>query len=86
MATFKLNKNNMNKILTTFTLEDLMKLKTEDLRENTTQHLIGDLIICRRDATAISSWVEDTQEEPDAYPDYNTDDLTSFLLSLKIIW
>ena len=65
-------------------IQHFATFSAEDLRENRTQHMIADLIICVNGGIALHSWVEDTQDEPSAYSDYTTDDLKTFLLVLKL--
>jgi len=68
-----------------YNLNDIKKLSVRALREFKTKELIGDLIICLKGDVAINNWIEDTRDEPSAYP-YTTDELKTFLLSIELTY
>jgi hypothetical protein len=66
-----------------FNLNNLSILTVKELREDNTKELVADLLMCLKDKVSINSWIEDTQDEPTAYP-YTTDELKTFLLTIKL--
>jgi len=68
-----------------FNLNNLLQLSETDLHEYKTQMLVIDLLICLKDKVSINNWIEDTQDEPTAYS-YTTDELKTFLLSIKLTY
>ena len=60
-------------------IEHLTQLGTAFLREDKNQHLVADMLIAINDEVSFMSWLEDCIEDPDAYTDYDSDDLADFL-------
>ena len=58
-------------------LRGLFNCSTAKLRDANAE-ILRDYLICLKDGVALQSWLEDVQDEPDAYS-YSADDLTTFL-------
>ena len=74
------------KTLETLTITDFADLDTEYLRQHHVQHVVTDLIICFKDKIALTSWLEDIRDDPDAYPDYTYDEVQTFFLCLLLFY
>ena len=58
-------------------LRGLFNCSSATLRDVNAE-ILRDYLICLKDGVDLQSWLEDVQDEPDAYP-YSADDLTTFL-------